>query len=116
MKWISGFWRRIGALVVDAVILGVAGLGLGLVFEEQFVKLGSWGRFVGFFVAFAYFGVMNSHVSGGQTFGKKLLKIKVVNTDNQPITVLRSLSRFIILGIPFFLNGAHFTNKVLSSY
>jgi uncharacterized RDD family membrane protein YckC len=116
MKWISGFWRRIGAFLIDAAILGVVGLGLGLGLERQFVGLGGWGRFLGFFVALAYFGVMNSKITGGQTFGKKVLKLKVVNADNQPIDLLRSLARSSILGIPFFLNGARFTNESLSSY
>ncbi len=38
-KWICGFWRRIGALVVVGSILGQ-------VFGELFVDLDSWGRFV----------------------------------------------------------------------
>ena len=116
MKWISGFWRRVGALSVDTVILGVVGLGLGLVFEKQFVELGDRGRFIGFFIALAYFGVMNSNISGGQTFGKKVLKLKVVNSDNQTVDVLRSIARYSILGIPYFLNGAHFTNEALAPF
>ena len=70
MRWISGFWRRVGALFIDTIILGIVGLGLGFALETQFVELGGWGRFVGFFIALVYFGVMNSSISGGQTFGK----------------------------------------------
>jgi uncharacterized RDD family membrane protein YckC len=116
MNWISGFWRRIGALFVDSIILGVVGLGLGLALEKQFVELGGWGRFIGFFIALIYFGVFNSKLSGGQTFCKKVFKLKVVNADNQTIGILRSFARYSILGIPFFLNGAHFTNKAMTSY
>lgn len=115
MRWISGFWRRVGALFIDTIILGIVGLGLGFALETQFVELGGWGRFVGFFIALVYFGVMNSSISGGQTFGKKALKLKVVNSDNQSIDVLRSFARYSILGIPFFLNGAHFTSEALTS-
>lgn len=114
--WISSFWRRISAFFVDTVIIGIIGFGLGLVLEKQFVELGGWGRFIGFFIALAYFGVLNSKLYGGQTFGKKILKLKVVNSDNQPIDVLRSFARYSVLGIPFFLNGAHFTNEALSSF
>lgn len=116
VKWISGFWRRIGALLVDIIILGVIGLGLGLVLEKQFVELGSWGRLIGFFIALVYFGVMNSKIYEGQTLGKKALKIKVVNADNQSIDVLRSFARYSVLGIPYFLNGAYFTNDNFSLY
>ena len=114
-RWISGFWRRIGALLLDSAVLGIAGLGLGLVLEEQFVELGGWGRLVGFSVALLYFGVCNSNVAGGQTFGKRLLKIRVVDAENQPVGLPRSFLRFVILGAPIFLNGAQFSNSVMTS-
>jgi len=40
-KWISGVWRRIGALFMDALILGIAGSGLGLFLEGAFAELGA---------------------------------------------------------------------------
>jgi uncharacterized RDD family membrane protein YckC len=115
-KWISGFWRRIGAFAIDMLILGVVGIGLGLVLEKQFVQLGGWGRFVGFFIALFYFGLLNSRVLGGQTVGKKLVNIRVVDGDNQSINVFRSFTRYSVLGIPFFLNGAQFTNDAMTSF
>lgn len=115
-KWVSGFWRRIGAFAIDTILLGVVGLGLGLVLEKQFVQLGGWGRFVGFFIALLYFGLLNSRVSGGQTVGKKLVKIHVVDGDDRSIDVFRSFARYSVLGIPFFLNGAQFTNDAMTSF
>lgn len=64
---ISGFWRRLLALVVDGVILGLAGSLLGLVFFEPLAGLGVWGRLLGFSVAFGYFGLLNSSIGRGQT-------------------------------------------------
>ncbi len=115
-KWVSGFWRRIGAFFIDSLILGVTGFGLGLVLEKQFVELGGYGRFIGFFIALVYFGLMNSSIFSGQTLGKKVLKLKVVDAGNCSINVSRSFARYSVLGIPFFLNGAHFTNDALLSY
>ena len=109
--WISGFWRRIVAFVADMTILAIVGLVLGLLLEKQFVQLGSWGRFVGFFIAFFYFGILNSKIFDGQTVGKKLLYIRVVNDNNETITLFRSFARYSVLGVPFFLNGAQFTNE-----
>jgi uncharacterized RDD family membrane protein YckC len=106
IMWISGFWRRIGAFVIDSILLGLLGLLLGLVLEDFFVGIGGWGRFIGFVIAILYFGIMNSKVAGGQTIGKKALKIRVVNSDNQAISLVRSIARYSIIGIPFFLNGA----------
>ena len=75
IKWISGYWRRIGAFAIDSIILGLIGLSLGLVLEDMFVDIGVWGRLFGFTIALLYFGIMNSVISNGQTLGKKLLKI-----------------------------------------
>lgn len=74
------------------------------------------GRFVGFFVALFYFGILNSRLFGGQTIGKKLLDIRVVDGSNKPIELPRSFARYSILGVPFFLNGARFTNEAMTSF
>lgn len=108
VKLMCGFWRRIGALLIDSIILGVFGLVLGLFFEETFVEIGGFGRLIGFSVALIYFGLMNSSVASGQTIGKKILKIRVVNSDNKPINLIKSLGRYSVIGVPFFLNGAQF--------
>ena len=59
---------------------------------------------------------MNSVIFNGQTLGKKLLKIKVVNPDNQPISLVKSFGRYTVLGIPFFLNGAQFSMETMTSF
>ncbi len=116
MNWISGFWRRIGAFLIDGLILGLVGMGLGLFLENLFVEMGAWGRFVGFVIALLYFGVMNSEVVNGQTVGKQILKIRVVNSENKPISLNKSFVRYSILGIPFFLNGAQLSDETMFSF
>ena len=115
IKWISGFWRRVGALFIDTLILGIAGLILGLFLESTFVQIGAWGRLVGFSIALIYFGVMNSSISGGQTIGKKALKLRVVDSNNSPISIGKSVLRYLILAAPFFLNRAQFSNEAMLS-
>lgn len=116
LGWVSGFWRRIGALFIDTLILGVAGLVLGLFLESLFVQMGGWGRLVGFSIALIYFGIMNSSIAGGQTIGKKALKIRVVDSNNSPINLDKSILRYFILAIPFSLNGAQFSNEAMLSF
>jgi uncharacterized RDD family membrane protein YckC len=116
LKWISGFWRRIGALFIDTLILGAVGLVLGLFLESFFVQIGAWGRLVGFSIALIYFGIMNSSITGGQTVGKKVLKLRVVDSKNAPISLGKSIIRYFILGIPFSLNGAQFSNEAMLSF
>ena len=103
--WICGFWRRIGAALVDTLLLGALGFALGLVFESLFVQLGSLGRLIGFSIALIYFGIGNSHVAGGQTLGKRLLKIRVVDANNSSIALGKSALRYVLLATPFYLNG-----------
>lgn len=115
-KWISGFWRRIGALLIDALILGIFGQILGIFFEGFFVGIGLWGRLIGFSIALIYFGILNSKITNGQTIGKRLLKIRVVNKYNDPIGIPRSVLRYTILSIPFLLNGADLPDAFLFSF
>jgi len=116
LKWISNFWRRIGALLIDTLLLGIFGYVIGLVLESTFVQLGGWGRLVGFTIALIYFGIMNSSITGGQTLGKKALKIRVVDNSNSTISIGKSTLRYVVLATPFSLNGAHFSNEAMLSY
>lgn len=115
-KWICGFWRRIGALLIDSIILGIFGYVLGIFLEDVFVSLGGWGKLIGFIISITYFGVMNSHIFNGQTIGKKILKIKVVDALNSTISLPKSLLRYSFLAIPFSLNGAQIANEAVLSY
>lgn len=110
---ISGFWRRVGAFIIDSIILGVFGLLLGLFFSQQFVELGGWGRAIGFPIAAIYFAIMNSSIGGGQTIGKKVSKIKVVDKAGELLSLPKSTLRYSALGIPYFLNGAIILESIL---
>lgn len=113
-KWISGFWRRLFAITIDTLILVSIGYLLGYFFERQFAEMGGWGGYIGLAIALLYFGVMNSKFCGGQTIGKRILKIKVANKENETISLLRSCGRFLILILPFFLKGNGFTKVLIN--
>jgi uncharacterized RDD family membrane protein YckC len=106
-RWIASFWRRIGAIVLDSLVLGLVGFLLGLFLKDEFVQLGEWGRLVGFAIALIYFGGMNSKLCNGQTIGKKLLDLQVVDLQNNAISLSKSLLRYLVLAVPFSLNGLH---------
>lgn len=105
---ISGFWRRIIAFLVDCIILSTFGTGLMLLFDSIFMQMGGSGSLVVFFVFVFYFGLLNSSIGGGQTLGKKLLEIRVVNVRGKNITLIRAMVRAAILGIFFCLSAIHF--------
>jgi len=102
----AGFWRRVAAFLVDALLLGLVGWVIGAVFFDQLVRLGPWGRALGFVVALAYFVPQESRHGGGQSVGKRMLGIRVVNAAGLPLDTRRTLLRFAVFGVPYFLNGA----------
>ncbi len=112
---ISGFWRRLGAFFIDSIMLGIVGLILGIFFGDYFAQFGGWGRAIGFPIAAMYFTIMNSSLSNGQTLGKKVLNIQVINKDGKLLSPIQSFFRYSILGAPYFLNGAQFSEEILSS-
>jgi uncharacterized RDD family membrane protein YckC len=102
---ISGFWRRLLAIVLDGFILGIVGFVSGLFFFDFYARSGGWGRLIGFGFDSIYFGILNSAIGKGQTIGKRIMKIEVTNKLGEHITLGQSLLRNTILGVPFFLNG-----------
>ena len=103
---IAGFWRRAAAFAVDGLILGVIGIVLGLLFDDVFVHIGPWGRCVGFVVALVCFVTQENLGGRGQSLGKRLLRIRVVDIQGRTLSVARGAARFAVLGVPWFLNGA----------
>jgi uncharacterized RDD family membrane protein YckC len=114
---ISGFWRRLLALFLDLVVLGVAfqvlesgASGKILVDGRAFVvgpfwSLGGWSHLVATCVALVYFGVLNSSIAWGQTIGKRVMQIQVIDRSGHAISPGRSFLRSAVLVAPFSLNG-----------
>jgi uncharacterized RDD family membrane protein YckC len=101
---IAGFWRRLFAWLLDIVILGLIGQLLSLLFSSFLFSIGPYGRPIGLVFTIPYFGIMNSEIGGGQTLGKRLMKIAVRNKDNHPIELGRSIIRILLLAVPSLFN------------
>lgn len=101
----SGFWRRAFAFLIDCLILAIPGSLIGWAFYDQLVRLGQSGRLIGFAIALCYFGVLNSKLGNGQTLGKRLLNIRVVDLQGQTIPLPRAALRYALFSLPFFCNG-----------
>jgi uncharacterized RDD family membrane protein YckC len=98
----AGFWQRILAFSVDMMLLVALGAVVGLSFSDFFARVWPWSQLVGLFSILLYFGLGNSRVFKGQTLGKRLLKIRVVGCDGQPIRLPLSLLRIFILVLPSY--------------
>ncbi len=102
--------------MIDGFILGMLGHILGIFFENFFVDIGVLGRLIGFAIALAYFSVLNSSIASGQTVGKRIFNIRVVDRFNQPIAFPRSVLRYFVLATPFLFNGAELPDSLLFSF
>jgi len=103
--FLSKFWTRIWALLIDTIILGIFGFLLGLVFKDFFISLGESAKLIGWTISLAYYTILNSKLYEGGTFGKKIMKIQVTDIKGNCIDIKTSFIRSLIYTAPFFLNG-----------
>ncbi|MGH8261951.1 MAG: RDD family protein [Steroidobacterales bacterium] len=101
----SGFWRRVGAACIDALILGLIGVPITLLFADALVRMATAGRAIGFLIAGGYFVIFNSRIGRGQTLGKRVTGIGVRDLNGDLIGPRQAIWRFIWFGTPYFLNG-----------
>ncbi len=112
---IAGFWRRLFALFIDLLMLGVLGMIIGALFFDPLARMGDAAKLIGFVIALAYFGLCNSRVFGGRTLAKYWLGLRVVDAQGNTLSLPRSMLRYVVLGVPFFANGTTFNPQLMLS-
>jgi uncharacterized RDD family membrane protein YckC len=98
------------------ILLWLTGYILGLQFLSVFAKMGRWGCLVGYPIAMAYLGLLNSRLGKGQTLGKRLVQIRVVGEDGQFISPARSLLRTGLLVSAYLLSPLYTQPLSLSPF
>jgi len=98
----SKFWNRLGAFLIDVLLLGVLGYILGLLFGSVFIQMGNQGILVGFIISLAYFGLGNSKLLNGHTIGKRFLKLQVVDANFKQLSIVHSILRTLVYTVPYF--------------
>jgi uncharacterized RDD family membrane protein YckC len=96
---VAGFWIRLGADLLDALVLGAIGFVIASVFRGSLLALGERAAIIGAPITLLYTGVLQSHIGGGQTLAKRLLGLRVVRLDGQYLSLDRSLVRWSIMGM-----------------
>jgi uncharacterized RDD family membrane protein YckC len=112
---LSGWWRRVGAAIIDGLLIGVVGVTVALILSQA---LGASedattaiSVFVGLLVGSVYYGNLMSREGqrNGQSLGKEALGIRVVRVDGRPLTFGFALYREILVKTIIFGYLAAFT-------
>lgn len=97
----AGFWIRVGAYIIDAIILGIIGAAIGAIFSLQTNGRSGLSLLLGL-IYFTYFW-SNSSLWPGQTVGQKLLNLRVIKTDGSDLDIGGGLIRYVGLVISFIV-------------
>jgi len=103
----AGFWRRVGAVVVDSLVLGLGQVAINLSLSLLLMswQLGAlFGSFVGVLIAFFYEAYFLSSPRCA-TPGKMALGIRVVDDQGRRITFGRALGRSLLKICNIFTAG-----------
>jgi len=106
LRIVAGFWRRLLAFAIDAIITALPCGILGFALYNFFSRSGADGILIGFTLTLAYFAVFGSSIGGGQTIGHRITHIQVVGREGESISLTRSLLRYLILLGPILLSSA----------
>ncbi len=101
----AGFWRRLGAWIIDCILLSLVCGGGGFAAMSVVAGWGSNGRVVGLVAGILYFGILSSGLGGGRTLAMRMLGLKVVTVTGKPLGLPASLLRAVILVAPMLFNG-----------
>jgi len=97
----AGFWIRVGAYLIDGIIVVVVSSILNSILRLDPIA-GANG--LGTLIGLVYFVALWSSTGGGQTIGMRILNLKVIRTDGSELTLIQAVIRyvgFIISAIPF---------------
>lgn len=101
---VAGPFQRLPAYLLDVLFQGAIILAgfMVLVFAGMLAALpgvgGAMGLVLFFFVNWFYGGFFET-VLNGQTPGKRLLRLRVISTDGQPINALQAVLRNMLRGV-----------------
>lgn len=70
----AGFWIRFGAILIDAILVGVVTTGIQLALNN------AAGYLLGFVLGIAYYVYLEGPGGKGQTLGKRMCGIRVVSS------------------------------------
>jgi uncharacterized RDD family membrane protein YckC len=111
----AGWWHRVGAVILDSIVVGIFGAILGGVIAAATDADEDAGTAIaaaaGIVVIGLYYGLLMARGGSynGQTWGKQLVGIRVIRADGAPIALGFALLREVIVKTLLFGYLALFT-------
>jgi uncharacterized RDD family membrane protein YckC len=117
----AGFWIRVVAYLIDAVLLYIVQYILGLILQDA-------GGIVSLVVQIAYFVYFWSGQGGGQTVGMRVFGLRVIRTDGSALTITQAAIRWVgllvsflclaigVIWVAFDANKQGWHDKIASTY
>ena len=105
----AGFWRRLAAIVYDAVLLSgllFIAAALAVLANRGEAIRGAWFSAYLLLVSFLFYGWFWTH--GGQTLGMRAWKIQVLQRQGGSVTWPQALGRFLLAVVSWSLFGLGF--------
>jgi uncharacterized RDD family membrane protein YckC len=96
-------FARVGAILIDLLILHGVTYAFAKFAEPTAIRLGSLGAYIGWLLGFIYLTVGGSSLTDGRTLGKALLRLSVCDISGEPLSLVRSAKRIFYLISPLLL-------------
>lgn len=97
----AGFWTRVLAFIIDAILLGIASSIVVGVLGGAPGEIDNRSQGTSTLLGLAYYLYFWSSYGGGQTLGMRALNIKVIRTDGTQLDLVGALIRYVGLIISF---------------
>jgi uncharacterized RDD family membrane protein YckC len=105
-KIVVGFWLRLLADIIDVLLLGGVGWAVAYPLRYQVSDLGTHALWIGLIISFLYYGLFQTRIGRGQTPGKRLLRIQVLQRDGTFLNPGKSFLRYFVVSFVFY-NGLY---------
>jgi uncharacterized RDD family membrane protein YckC len=93
----AGWWPRVGAALIDGLIVLACAVGLGLIgalaSADAAYALGA----IGYIAALLFYAPVLLANNNGQTWGKRATGVRVIRADSQAIGLGRAFSREVLV-------------------
>src|SRR5207237_1403199 len=121
----AGFWIRLVAFIIDAIVLGIVSSILNSIL---FAGDQARGSGLNTLIGLAYVLYFWSSYGQGQTIGNRIMKVRVVKTDGSELSLMDAFIRYVgliiscivifigVIWVAFDANKQGWHDKIASTY